>query len=49
MVAWNEKAEELEPVLKRDLQVRLVNAKAKENSNGVLEVHVDAATYVEVA
>jgi ssDNA-binding replication factor A large subunit len=49
VIAWNEKAEELEPVLKRDLQVRLVNAKAKENSNGVLEVHVDAATYVEVA
>jgi ssDNA-binding replication factor A large subunit len=47
VVAWNEKVEELEPVLKRDLQVRLVNAKAKENSNGVLEIHVDAATYVE--
>jgi ssDNA-binding replication factor A large subunit len=48
VVAWNEKAEELEPVLKKDLQVRLVNAKTKENSNGILEIHIDAATYVEV-
>jgi ssDNA-binding replication factor A large subunit len=48
VVSWNEKAEELEPVLKKDVQVRLVNAKAKESSNGLLEVHADATTYTEV-
>jgi ssDNA-binding replication factor A large subunit len=48
VVCWNEKAEELEPVLKKDVQVRLVNAKAKESSNGLLEVHADATTYIEV-
>jgi len=48
VVSWNEKAEELEPVLKKDVQVRLVNAKAKESSNGLLEVHADATTYIEV-
>lgn len=48
VVSWNEKAEELEPVLKKDIHVRLVNAKAKESSNGLLEVHADATTYTEV-
>jgi replication factor A1 len=44
VVVWNEKAEELEAVLKRDVQVQLVNAKVKTNSGG-FEVHVDASTY----
>ena len=48
VVVWNEKAEELEAVLKRDVQVQLVNAKVKANSSG-LEVHVDASTYVDAA
>ena len=48
VVSWNEKAEELERVLKKDMQVRLVNAKVKESSNGLLEVHADATTYTEV-
>jgi len=47
VVAWNEKAEELEPLLKSGIVVRLVNAKAKTASNGGFEVHVDAATYVD--
>jgi ssDNA-binding replication factor A large subunit len=47
VVAWNEKAEELEPLLKRGLEVRLVNAKAKAASNGGFEVHVDSAAYVD--
>jgi ssDNA-binding replication factor A large subunit len=48
VVAWNEKAEKLEPNLRSDAEVRLVNARVKVVSGGGLEVHVDEATYVEV-
>lgn len=48
VIAWNEKAEELEKILKMNVNLRLVNAKVKENSNGKLEVHVDSSTYVEL-
>lgn len=47
VVAWNEKAEELEPLLKRGLEVRLVNAKTKAGSSGGFEVHVDSVTFVD--
>ena len=47
VVAWNDKAEELEPLLRIGVEVRLVNAKAKSASQGGFEVHVDAATYVD--
>ena len=46
-VAWNEKADELEPLLKKGSSVILVNAKTKLSSNSVLEVHVDGATYID--
>lgn len=46
-VAWNEKADELEPLLKKGTSVILVNAKTKLSSNSVLEVHVDGATYID--
>jgi len=49
VVAWNEKAEKLEQNLQGDAEVRLVNARVKAASGGGLEVHVDEATYVEVA
>jgi ssDNA-binding replication factor A large subunit len=49
VVVWNEKAEELEPHLKRGAAVQLVNAKAKAASNGGFEIHVDASTYVGVS
>ncbi|HLC00606.1 MAG TPA: OB-fold nucleic acid binding domain-containing protein [Candidatus Bathyarchaeia archaeon] len=47
VVAWNEKVDELEPLLRNGVEVRLLNAKAKTTSNGGFEVHVDAATYVD--
>ena len=47
VVAWNGKAEELEPLLTKGVEVHLVNAKVKSASNGGFEVHVDAATYVD--
>jgi replication factor A1 len=42
VVAWNEKAEELEKTLKPDVKLQLVNPKVKETQNGSLEVHVDS-------
>jgi len=47
VVAWNEKAEELEMMLRKGVELRLVNAKVKPSSNGGFEVHVDAATYFD--
>jgi ssDNA-binding replication factor A large subunit len=49
VVVWNEKAEELGKSLKINANLQLVNAKIKENTNGKLEAHVDAYTYVEVS
>jgi replication factor A1 len=46
VVAWNEKAQELEKTLKVNACLQLVNAKVKETQNGGLEVHVDSNTYV---
>jgi replication factor A1 len=47
VVAWNEKATELEKTLKANMHLQLVNAKVKENRNGNLEVHVDSGTFTE--
>jgi len=49
VVAWNEKAEELEKAVKVNAGLRLVNASVKEASNGGFEVHVNSYTYVEVS
>lgn len=49
VVAWNEKAEELEKTLAVDASVQLVNARVKEAQNGGFEVHVDSSTFVKVA
>jgi replication factor A1 len=49
VVVWNEKAEELEPYLKRNVKLQLVNAKVKATSSGGFEIHVDASTYVDVS
>jgi ssDNA-binding replication factor A large subunit len=49
VVAWNEKAEELEKTVKVNADLRLVNARVKETSNGGFEVHVNSYTYVEVS
>jgi replication factor A1 len=49
VVVWNEKAEELEPLLKRNVELQLVNAKVKAASGGGFEIHVDASTYVVIS
>ena len=49
VVAWNEKAEELEKTVKVNAGLRLVNARVKEASKGGFEVHVNSYTYVEVS
>jgi len=49
VVAWNEKAKELEKVVKVNTGLRLVNARVKEASSGGLEVHVNLYTYVEIS
>jgi replication factor A1 len=48
VVAWNEKAIELEKTLKANSRLQLVNARVKESQNGNVEVHVDSNTYVNV-
>jgi replication factor A1 len=49
VVLWNEKAEELEPFLKRDVELQLVNARVKAASGGGFEIHVDASTYAVIS
>ena len=49
VVAWNEKAEELEKAVKVNTGLWLVNARVKEASNGGFEVHVNSYTYVEIS
>ena len=48
VVAWNEKAQELEKTLKPNSCVQLGNAKVKETQNGGIEVHVDFTSFVNV-
>ncbi len=48
VVAWNEKAQELEKTLKANASLQLGNAKVKETQNGGLEVHVDFTSFVNV-
>ncbi len=46
VVAWNEKALELEKNLRPNAIVQLGNAKVKESQNGGIEVHVDFTSFV---
>lgn len=48
VVAWNEKAEELEKQLRIKAGLNLVNAKIKETQGGALEVHVDSTCFAHV-
>src|SRR5208283_1657094 len=48
VVAWNEKAQELEKNLRANACLQLGNVKVKENQNGNLEVHVDFTSFVNV-
>ncbi len=46
VVVWNEKVEELEKILKKNLPLQIVNARAKKAQNGGLEIHINSETYV---
>jgi len=48
VVAWNEKAEELEKMVKVNAGLQLMNCRVKEASEGGFEVHVNSYSYVEV-
>ena len=48
VVAWNEKALELEKNLKASASLQLGNVKVKEGQNGGLEVHVDFTSFVNI-
>ncbi|MGA3289858.1 MAG: OB-fold nucleic acid binding domain-containing protein [Candidatus Bathyarchaeia archaeon] len=48
VVAWNEKAQELEKNLKANACLQLGNAKVKETQNDAIEVHVDFTSFVNV-
>lgn len=48
VVVWNEKADELEEMLKIGVALQVVNAKVKKAAGEGLEIHVDGLTYVEV-
>ena len=48
VVAWNEKALELEKNLKTNASLQLGNAKVKETQNGGLEVHVDFTSFLNI-
>ena len=49
VVVWNAKAEEVEKTISINANLRLINARAKANQNGQIEIHVDSYTYVDVA
>jgi ssDNA-binding replication factor A large subunit len=49
VVAWNEKAGELEKKLRQGTKVRLVNAKVKAASGDTVEIHIDASACVEIS
>lgn len=46
VVVWNEKVDELEKILKKGLQLQMVNAKVKKAQNCGFEIHVNTETYV---
>jgi replication factor A1 len=48
VVVWNGKADELEPQLKWNVAVEVVNGMVKAATNGGFEVHVGSLTYVAV-
>jgi replication factor A1 len=47
VVVWNEKVDELEGTLRKDMQLQIVNGKVRRSLRGDLEIHIDSGTYVE--
>ncbi len=48
VVAWNEKVDELEPMLVNGIGLRLLDARIKRGLSDGLEAHVDSSTYTEI-
>jgi len=48
VVVWNEKAGELERVIRKGVRLQIVYGKVKKAVGKGLEIHVDAGTYVEM-
>jgi len=48
IVVWNEKVDELEPMLVNGVGLRLVDTRVKKGYGEALEAHVDSGTYAEV-
>ncbi len=46
VVAWNEKVDELQAVLKENVELQIVEAKVKNTMERGLELHVDSGTYL---
>jgi len=47
VVAWNERADELEKTLKRGIKLQIVNGRVKRAMDQGLEIHVDGGAYAE--
>jgi len=47
VVVWNEKVDELEETMRKDVKLQLVNAKVKKTISKGLEIHVNSQTYIE--
>jgi len=48
VVAWDEKAENLDKMLKKSMKLKVVNAMVKKAMSGTMELHVNTGTYVEM-
>lgn len=48
VVVWNEKADEIEGLIKRSVKVQIVNCKVKKALDEGLEVHIDSSTYTSI-
>jgi replication factor A1 len=48
VVVWNEKVDDIEQILMKDVELQVVNAKVKKAMGGGLEVHVDSGTHLEM-
>ena len=47
VIVWNEKAESLKPIIKKNVVLMLVNIKVKLTSNNSIELHANFNTYID--
>ena len=48
VIVWNEKAEHLKPIIKKNAIIMLVNAKVKLTSSNSIELHANFNTYIDL-